>query len=249
MSFDFSLVIPCYNEHDNLRSLFEKVFQLFDHESKVEVLLVNNGSTDGSKEEFESLLQDQAFNKSELLEQKENQIRVLTLEQNQGYGGGIIAGLKSAQGKFLAWTHADLQTDPNDFSAIIKIIKEHKEQSNLFIKGKRYGRPLFDVFFTIGMGIFESVLFGASLFDINAQPTCFSREFFETWQDYPTDFSLDLYAFVLAKKRKQQVYRTPVYFGKRLHGESKWNVDFRSKLKFIKRTLDFSFELRKKKFK
>ena len=249
MSFDFSLVIPCYNELDNLRSLFEKCFELFANESNVEVILVNNGSTDLSKEEFDRLLSDPAFKDPKLLDHKGNKIRVLTLDPNQGYGGGILAGLRSAEGRFISWTHADLQTDPNDLSKVIKVVKEHNFDPNVFVKGKRYDRPLFDAFFTVGMAIFETLLFRTVLIDINGQPTCFSKEFFELWDNPPTDFSLDLFAFVLAKKKKYQILRVPVYFGQRLHGESHWNLSFRARLKFIKRTMAYSFELAKRSFK
>ena len=94
------------------------------------------------------------------------------------------------------------------------------------------------------MSIFETILLGKRLSDINAQPTMFSRKFFETWENPPNDFSLDLFAYYFAKKNKLTVVRFPVFFGKRLHGISHWNIDFRSKLKFINRTIKYSFKLR-----
>ena len=84
-----------------------------------------------------------------------------------------------------------MQTDPADILEGLKFFDA--DNQNLFVKGKRYGRPYMDVVFTIGMSIFET-LFLRKPCDINAQPTIFPREFFEDWQDPPTDFSLDLYA-------------------------------------------------------
>ena len=61
------------------------------------------------------------------------------------------------------------------------------------------------------------------------------------------DFSLDLYAVYMAKRKGIKVIRFPVLFPDRLNGESKWNTDgMRSKIKFINRTLSFSFELKKR---
>ena len=56
----------------------------------------------------------------------------------------------------------------------------------------------------------------------------------------------DSYARYLAKKKGLKVLRFPVFFGERLYGSSHWNIDWRSKIKFIRRTIDFSFELKKK---
>jgi hypothetical protein len=50
----------------------------------------------------------------------------------------------------------------------------------------------------------------------------------------------------MARTAGLTVHRFPVVFGKRLHGTSHWNVNWAAKRKFIKRTVDFSLELKKK---
>jgi len=99
--------------------------------------------------------------------------------------------------------------------------------------------------FTFGMSVFETLLFGRRLTDVNAQPTLFHRDFFAGWANPPHDFALDTYAFALARNDGLKVARFPVRFTDRLHGKSHWNINWRAKLKFIKRTLDFSFRLRR----
>jgi hypothetical protein len=136
-----------------------------------------------------------------------------------------------------------MQTDPLDTLHGLALFKEHG--SNCFIKGRRYGRPLGDVAFTVAMSFFETLLLAKPLWDINAQPTMFSRQFFETWHDPPHDFSLDLYAYYLACSTGLKVHRFPVLFGDRAHGVSHWNVNWAAKRKFIRRTIDFSLQLRK----
>ena len=61
----------------------------------------------------------------------------------------------------------------------------------------------------------------------------------------PKDFSLDLYFLYIAQIQGLEVIRFDVTFPERIHGESSWNTGFSSKWKFIKRTLDFSFKLKK----
>ena len=92
-----SLVIPCYNEKQNLPRLIERCETLVSKHS-IEVILVDNGSTDNSSE----VIEEYPF------------IKLVRIEKNQGYGYGIIQGLTQATGDILSWTHADLQTDPND---------------------------------------------------------------------------------------------------------------------------------------
>ena len=113
------------------------------------------------------------------------------------------------------------------------------------MKGLREKRPILDNIFTVGMSIFESLLLRKPFWDINAQPTMFSRNFFETWESPPDDFSLDLYAYFEAVKQNKKIKRIAVHFDRRLYGQSSWNISARSKLQFIKRTISFSLKLKK----
>ncbi len=228
-SIRLSLIIPCYNEAKNLPLLIARLSATFDRED-VEVVLVDNGSTDASREVLAELLKDQKV------------IRSVRVENNQGYGFGILIGLQVARGKILGWTHADMQTDPAD---ALKALALFDANPRSFVKGKRHGRPVTDVIFTMGMSLFETMLLRRKLWDINAQPTLFPRDFFERWQQPPHDFSLDLYTYYQAIRDGLQVRRLPVHFGERAHGTSHWNVDWRAKMRFIKRTVDFSLRLRK----
>ena len=120
-----------------------------------------------------------------------------------------------------------------------------KERGLVFVKGNRKGRPLFDVFFTVGMSVFETCYLHAKLYDINAQPNIFPKIFYDEWQEPPHDFSLDLYALYTARKKGLKVLRFPVVFPERVHGTSKWNTGLAAKWKFIKRTITFSVKLKK----
>ena len=227
----FSLVIPCYNEAPNLPLLLARCKELAVRPN-VEVVLVDNGSTDSTPEVLENLLP------------KFPGCRSIRLEKNQGYGFGIISGLKAAKGEILAWTHADMQTDPQDALLGLELFEKHGD--NTFVKGRRYGRPFMDVVFTVGMSVFETFLLARPMWDINAQPTMFSRRFFKSWTAAPDDFSLDLYAYYHAQECGLKVYRFPVIFGERAHGVSHWNVNWAAKRKFIRRTVNFSLQLKKK---
>lgn len=226
----FSLIIPCYNEAANLPLLLNRCFSVIK-DSLTEVILVDNGSTDDSPNVLNKLLPQYPG------------CRSIRVEVNQGYGFGILSGLRSAQGEILGWTHADLQTDPQDTLTGLSLFNQYGP--NIFVKGRRYGRPMGDVLFTIGMSAFETLLLHKPLWDINAQPTLFSRQFFNTWKNPPHDFSLDLYAYYQAKQANLLIKRFPVHFAERAHGVSHWNINWAAKRKFIQRTIDYSLQLRK----
>lgn len=229
-----SVVIPCYNESENIPLILERFSDVIRRDD-VEVVLVDNGSTDDSSKVLQELLPNYTF------------ARTIRVEKNQGYGYGILQGLKACDSKFIGWTHADMQTDPADLIKALEIIEENNDDERIFVKGNRKGRSLFDQFFTTGMSLFETVYLHEKLYDVNAQPNVFSKTFFDSWQNPPSDFSLDLYVLYMAKKAGLKVVRFPVLFPERIHGESKWNNEgLKSKSRFIKRTLDFSKELKRK---
>ena len=229
----FSLIIPCYNESANLPLLLERC-KVMTSRPDFEVILVDNGSTDNSPEVLLNLLPMYSG------------CRSVRVDQNQGYGYGILTGLRAAKGEILGWTHADMQTDPQDALKSLSLFDSYGP--NILVKGRRYGRPISDVFFTFGMSIFETILLGKPLWDINAQPTMFSRKFFESWYSPPEDFSLDLYAYYQAQLQALRVCRISVKFGERVHGVSHWNINWVAKWKFICRTVLFSLKLRKDLF-
>ena len=225
-----TLVVPCYNEAANLPVLLPRCADLAKA-GDGEVLLVDNGSTDDSPRVLAELLPNYPA------------CRSIRVKENRGYGFGILAGLRAARGEILGWTHADMQTDPLDAIRGLALFERYGER--IFVKGSRYGRPYDDVVFTIGMSVFETLLLGRPFWDINAQPTMFSRAFFQTWRDAPHDFSLDLFAYYQAKRLNLPVYRFPVHFGERAHGVSHWNLNMAAKCTFIRRTVNFSMQLRK----
>lgn len=228
-----SIVIPCYNEEKNIPLILEK-FDIVIKRDDIEVILVNNGSTDNSEKVFGQLLPQYKFAK------------VLNIKVNEGYGFGITSGLVSARGEFIGYTHADMQTDPEDVIKALELIEKETEPSNCFVKGDRKGRPIFDQFFTSGMSLFESIYLGIKLWDINAQPNIFHKSFFKQVADVcPKDFSLDLFFLYKAQKLGLKIIRFDVVFPERIFGESSWNTGFSSKWKFIKRTIEFSLKLKK----
>lgn len=230
--FALSLVIPCYNEADNLIALFERCGTLLAR-GDVEILFVDNGSTDDTA----TIMADHFPSVATA--------RAVRVDVNQGYGFGILSGLQQASGQFLAWTHADLQTDPADALKALACAEGAADPAKAFVKGRRHGRPIRDVAFTWGMAAFELFVLGEGLWDINAQPTLFHRSFFDGWHEPPHDFSLDLFAYIEAKKAGLEVLRFPVVFERREAGFGH-HESLAGKLRLARRTIRYSIELRRR---
>lgn len=228
-----TVVIPCYNEELNIPLILNH-FASAINRSDVQLLLVDNGSTDGSAAVLAETVPKFSF------------ARTHRVPVNQGYGYGILEGLAAVESEFMGWTHADMQTDPADILKGFALLEQGGDGRNVYIKGLRHGRSIGQNVFTCGMSVFETCLLGVPLWDINAQPNLFHRSFYEGWKDPPHDFSLDLYALYQAHKRGMMIKRFDVKFPPRQHGESKWNTSAAARMKFIKRTVDFSFQLKKR---
>ena len=95
-----AIVVLNYEGLRHLDGCFESLRALDYPAERLEVILVDNGSTDDSPAVLAKLLS--------------GPVRSVRVEKNQGYGFGILSGLAAAQGRILGWTHADMQTDPAD---------------------------------------------------------------------------------------------------------------------------------------
>ena len=229
-----SLIIPCFNEEKNLKELFKNINLLLKNYPtvKAEILIIDNGSTDNSN----TYIKHSAL----YLEKK---IKLIEIRNNVGYGNGIYEGIMASKGDYIAWCHADLQTDPHD---VLKIFLKSKQQllsENCVIKGKRIKRNLFDYFFTLGMSALTFCFFQIKLNDINAQPKIFKKSFIDKLKESPNDFSFDLYFLLIAKKEKFKIYEYPVVWNKRYAGEAKGGGSIGLKIKLTMRTLKFMIKL------
>ena len=211
-----SVVIICYNEKKNLKSLIFQSKKLIKKYKNIEVIFVNNGSSDGSNKVFDKMFGSKM-------------LKLVSIKKNKCYGHGIICGLKKAKGDIIGWTHGD---DLNFFYKFQIILNKKLKKNNFFLKGYRTGkRPLLDTFFSYGFNITSSIILRKNLWEITAWPTLFSKKLFTKYKKIlPNDFSLDLFLYYLAKNNRYLIKRVNFPYKDRKHGVSKWNKNFLSKI-------------------
>jgi glycosyltransferase involved in cell wall biosynthesis len=230
-----SIVVPCYNEAENLPALVARFEAERRPDADWELILVDNGSKDRTGEVLAE----------ELKPASRSFVRVVTVPPpNVGYGHGIVAGLRAAKGEYLGWTHADGQTPPADVLKAFDLLTSSADPKRTVVKGLRRGRPLKDTLFTFGMQATSLVLLQKDLPDINGQPKVFHRTLLDLAVAPPVDLSLDLYFLYLARRNGFAIQTFDVEFRDREFGESKWAFNWRSKARNIARSVKFMSALR-----
>ncbi len=227
----FSVVLPCYNEANNLSLILAGYRRVW--RDSCELVLVDNGSTDDTAK----------FLEQELTNAENNFVRSVLVPVNQGYGYGVMAGVRAAQGEVIGISHADMQCDPLDvFRAYDRLIGN--SGNPVLVKGKRAPRGFTASFITVGMSAIATTVLMTRLTDINAQPKVFPRSLVEHLTNTPKGFELDLCILYTAHKLGWKVLEIPVIFGPRMHGTSKWAFSLASRRKHIWATLKYIFKLR-----
>jgi glycosyltransferase involved in cell wall biosynthesis len=226
-----SIVLPCYNEADNLPILVEGYRAVWE-DLPAELILVDNGSTDHTKDVLASVV-NAPF------------VRSVRVPVNRGYGHGIHTGLTAATGEVVGFSHADMQCPPGDLFRAYHALIARPDPKTAIIKGKRAARPWQDEMVTGGMGLIASTVLGLPLSDINAQPKVFTRDLRDRLTSPPDGFEYDLYVLHTALTSGCALETIPVTFGERAHGESKWKFSLFSRWRTILRVMRYIFALRR----
>lgn len=225
-----SVVLPCYNESRGIVKIVER-FSTFADEYDFELILVDNGSRDDTQEVMSEVLPSHSF------------ARCVKIENNQGYGHGVYTGLLEAQGELLAWTHADMQTDPGDVFRAVDIWRSAADAQRLIVKGKRHGRSVSERIISRGMELVALLLLRRWIPEINAQPKLFHLSLLDSIKNPPVDFNFDVYVLYRALSNGFRIRTIDVKFPPREYGESNWSATWKSKTRTIYGCIRYMFQL------
>ena len=113
MKYEFTIVVPVYNEEDNLKRVEQELSNYINIAAKkTKVLFVNDGSKDNSQ----LLIEDICANNHDF--------SYISFEQNRGLSAAIAAGFKNVDTELVGYIDSDLQTAPEDFNLLLKEIGE-----------------------------------------------------------------------------------------------------------------------------
>ena len=111
---DLSLIIPVYNEAQNLPLLYDSIKQVLQPiKQKWEVVFVDDGSTDGSLDVLQAFVKKDPWH-----------VRAVVFRRNFGQTAAIAAGIDHAHGETIILLDADMQNDPNDIPRLLAKLDE-----------------------------------------------------------------------------------------------------------------------------
>lgn len=201
-----SLVIPMFNEEDNAESVAVALQRELEQAGiPYELVLVDNGSTDNTG----CILQ--------ALAKKSSTIKVITVPQNQGYGWGILNGLRWATGDYLGFMGGDGQIEPRD---VIKVYQHQVAGQYQICKVRRVQREdgcLRRLISHIFNRIFVYT-FKVNVGDINGSPKIMARQCYDHLILSSKDWFLDAEVIIKAQNMNFTIGEVPVIFRRRVGG-------------------------------
>jgi dolichol-phosphate mannosyltransferase len=113
-AIDVSVVAPVYNERENLKPLVDELLAVL-RAARIpfEIVLVDDGSRDGSSEAIDALAREHP------------EVRGIHFESNRGQTAAFDAGFKNARGAVVVTIDADLQNDPKDIPKLLNALEGH----------------------------------------------------------------------------------------------------------------------------
>lgn len=212
-----SIVAPVYNEAGNLERLVAETHDAIEATGlDYELILVDDHSTDGSRDELVALATDN------------ERLRVLSLERHAGQSAALLAGLRAASASLVVTMDADLQNDPADIPAIVALLEDHDVVSG--VRAKRRDTLLRRLASRVSNRIRRLVL-GDPCTDIGCALKGYRAAALE---DVPPFDGLHRFLPLLALRHGGRYAELPVRHRARTEGASKYNIRGR----FLRGVLD-----------
>lgn len=202
-----SIVVPLYNERDNLAPLVAATREALRGEDAWEMVLVDDGSSDGTGEEIRQLAA------------ADSRIRLIRLARNYGQTIALQAGFDQARGEIVVSMDGDLQNDPADILRLVRTLEEGDYDLVAGYRLERRESVLRRLPSAVGNFVARA-LTGVNVRDTGCTLRAYRRELLDDFVIYS-----DLHRFIPAvavSTRSARITEVPVRHQPRVHGVSKY---------------------------
>ena len=209
-TLSLTVVIPCYNEAPNI----EKVVKMVEAvELADEIIIVDDGSTDGSREILQRI---EAENHAHL--------RIIYHTHNQGKGAALVTAFKAATTDVLLIQDADFEYDPREYPSLLQPIEEGRSPvvyGSRFLGGPRKAMNFWNMVANKGLTLATNILYNAILSDMETCYKVFRREVVADMKIDARGFEFEPEFTAKILKKGIRIYEVPISYNGREWDEGK----------------------------
>jgi glycosyltransferase involved in cell wall biosynthesis len=204
-----SVIIPVYNEKKTIKELIDRV-QDVDIGLEKEIIVIDDGSTDGTREILQSL--------------NLPNVKIHMHQKNQGKGGALHTGFSKAEGDIILIQDADLEYDPNEYPKLLEPILDGRADA---VYGSRFlGGPHRVLYFWhyIGNRLLTTLSNMLSNLNLSDMETCykvFKKDILDQINLKSKRFGFEPEITIKLAKMKARIYEVPISYSGRDYSEGK----------------------------
>lgn len=222
-----SVVIPVYNEQETIEELLRRVQAV---EIEKEIIVVDDGSTDGTRELLQRLARSSDQNPAGTALARPGHplrrdiLRIFFQERNRGKGAALRRGFQEAQGEFILVQDADLEYDPQDYHQLLE--PTGRGMADVVYGSRFLGGPHRVLFFWHYVGnriltTLSNVFTDLNLTDVWTCYKLFRREVLEQIALREDRFGFEPEVTAKVAKGRWRVYEVPISYCGRTYAEGK----------------------------
>ena len=202
-----SIIMPVYNEQATLSEILKQVREADLGEIEKEIIVVDDGSSDGSRE----ILAEEA---------KAGDLQVYYHDENRGKGAAVRTAIEHATGDLILIQDADLEYDPRDYPRLVQPIIEGRVS---VVYGSRFLGPRKAMLFWHMLGnklltLTTNILYNAILSDMETCYKCFRADVIKDIPLHARRFELEPEITAKVLKRGHRIFEVPIsYYGREFH--------------------------------
>lgn len=200
-----SIIIPVYNEEKTIGEMLTNVLSVSLQEWTKEIIVVDDGSTDGTRN---------------VLKTWGKKVNVIYKDKNEGKGSAVTIGFKVATGDIILIQDADLEYSPSDYPVLLAPF-DHQHVDVVY--GSRFLGPHLSTMFVYAQGnkfvtFVTNILFNTNITDMETGFKVFRRSVLKDITIHSKRFDVEPELTVKMLKSGHQIYEVPIsYFGRKFN--------------------------------